>query len=75
MTLSWTGASRVGVTYRVFFSDSPIPDSGGSLSFQFAATTTTTINNLDSGLWYFRVFAVNDAGQSSLSSEVSATVR
>ena len=79
VTLSWSAVSGVGVVYRVAYSKTPISDFGSiNIASAVSPQTTTTIDlylRRSGGLYYFRVWATNEAGRGPLSADqVFATV-
>ena len=78
VTLSWAAPASDGGApisdYIVYQGTSPGSETGAPVSGSPVTTTSTTVTGLVNGTYYFKVVAVNAAGQSPLSAEASAAL-
>jgi fibronectin type 3 domain-containing protein len=78
VTLSWAAPASDGGApiseYIVYQGTSPGGETGAPVSGSPVTTTSTTVTGLVNGTYYFKVVAVNAAGQSPLSAEASAAL-
>jgi hypothetical protein len=73
VALSWSAATNAGA-YNVYYATSPGVNKSTSTKIPNISSTSTILTGLTNGVaYYFAVAAINSAGESPLSNEVSAT--
>lgn len=71
--LAWTGPVGLNVTFNVYRGTSTNAESGTPLATGISALSYSDTTAVSSTQYFYKISAVNEGGESDLSSEVNAT--